>query len=207
MNIYVETNFVLELVFQQEEYQSCQAILELSQACNVNLIIPAYSLIEPQEKLTRQKKEREKLNRDINQALKQLVRTDSYRSYAEQIESLKDLMIKSIDAERERFIQYREQLLKTAEIIPLTVEILQQGASYEEIYHLGGQDAIVLASVLSHLQDNNSDSACFLNRNSRDFNQPDIKEFLDFYQCKLITTFPNGLNFVKSQLAKNNLKE
>lgn len=207
MNIYVETNFVLELVFQQEQYQSCQDILELSQAGKVNLVTPAYSLIEPQEKLTRQAQQRKKLNQELSQELAQLIRTDSYRSYAEQIESLKSLVIQSIDAEQERFIQYREQLLKTAEIIPLTSEILEQGASYEEIYHLGGQDAIVLASVLSHLQDNNSDSACFLNRNSRDFNQPDIKEFLDFYQCKLITTFPNGLDFVKSQLAKNNLKE
>jgi len=207
VNIYVETNFVLELVFQQEQYQSCQDILELSQAGKVNLVTPAYSLIEPQEKLTRQAQQRKKLNQELSQELAQLIRTDSYRSYAEQIESLKSLVIQSIDAEQERFIQYREQLLKTAEIIPLTSEILEQGASYEEIYHLGGQDAIVLASVLSHLQDNNSDSACFLNRNSRDFNQPDIKEFLDFYQCKLITTFPNGLDFVKSQLAKNNLKE
>ena len=36
MNIYVETNFVLELVFQQEQYQSCQEILALGEAGNVH---------------------------------------------------------------------------------------------------------------------------------------------------------------------------
>ena len=54
MNIYVETNFVLELVFEQEQQASCEQILALCESGRSRLIIPAYCLAEPHEKLTRQ---------------------------------------------------------------------------------------------------------------------------------------------------------
>ncbi|MGA9382849.1 MAG: hypothetical protein WBV73_29160 [Phormidium sp.] len=55
MNIYVETNFVLELVFQQEQWQSCEQILQLCEAGSAKLVIPAYSLAEPDDKLSRRR--------------------------------------------------------------------------------------------------------------------------------------------------------
>ena len=54
MNIYIETNFVLELVFEQEQHTSCEQILALGESGRLRLIIPAYCLAEPHEKLTRQ---------------------------------------------------------------------------------------------------------------------------------------------------------
>ena len=51
MNIYVETNFVLELVFEQEQHTSCEQILALCESGRSRLIIPAYCLAEPHEKL------------------------------------------------------------------------------------------------------------------------------------------------------------
>lgn len=40
MNIYVETNFILELVFVQEQYQSCEEIITLCEAGRAKLILP-----------------------------------------------------------------------------------------------------------------------------------------------------------------------
>lgn len=61
MNIYVETNFVLELFFQQEQFTSCEEILKLCEARQAKIIIPAYSLAEPHEKLIRQARNRKEL--------------------------------------------------------------------------------------------------------------------------------------------------
>ncbi len=55
MNIYVETNFILELTFEQEQSASCEQILQFCEAEQTKLFIPAYSLAEPHEKLSRQK--------------------------------------------------------------------------------------------------------------------------------------------------------
>ncbi len=49
MNVYVETNFVLELVFEQEQQASYEQILALCKSGKARLIIPAYCLAEPHE--------------------------------------------------------------------------------------------------------------------------------------------------------------
>lgn len=77
MNVYVETNFVLELVFQQEQFVSCKQILQLSEAGRIKLVIPAYSLAEPHEKLSRQAKSRREIQQVLDNELRQLARTAS----------------------------------------------------------------------------------------------------------------------------------
>ena len=49
MDVYVETNFVLELALLQEQHESCEKILRFQQTGKIRLIVPAYSLIEPFE--------------------------------------------------------------------------------------------------------------------------------------------------------------
>jgi len=78
VNIYIETNFVLELVFEQEQHTSCEQILALGESGRLRLIIPAYCLAEPHEKLTRQAGSRRELQRSLETELRQLARTASY---------------------------------------------------------------------------------------------------------------------------------
>ncbi|MEH1768612.1 hypothetical protein [Nostoc sp.] len=75
---YVETNFVLELVFEQEQCVSCEQILQSCEIGQAKLIIPAYSLAEPHEKLSRQAKSRRDLQQLLDAELRQLSRTVSY---------------------------------------------------------------------------------------------------------------------------------
>jgi hypothetical protein len=49
----------------------------------------------------------------------------------------------------------------------------------EARYGLSGQHAIVLASVRGHLEGNGPEESCFLSRNSKDFDDPDIRERLE----------------------------
>ncbi|WP_341531470.1 PIN domain-containing protein (plasmid) [Nostoc sp. UHCC 0302] len=200
MNIYVETNFLLELVFEQEQCVSCEQILQLCSAGQTKLIIPAYSLAEPHEKLNRQAKSRRNLQQLLDAELKQLSRTASYISRIRSIQDIASLMVQSNEEERQRFIYYREQLFNIAEVIALTSEILIQAASCESTYDLSPQDAIVYASVMNHLRQYKPQLGCFLNRNSKDFDSPDIVEQLNQLKCRMIPRFDHGYNFIQSQL-------
>jgi hypothetical protein len=42
MNIYVETNFVLELALEQEECDTCAEIIRLASAGQLRLVVPAF---------------------------------------------------------------------------------------------------------------------------------------------------------------------
>jgi predicted nucleic acid-binding protein len=198
VNIYVETNFVLELTFEQEQQASCEQILQMCEAGQAHLIIPAYSLAEPHEKLTRQARNRRELQRSLDIELRQLLRTASYASRIKSIQDLASLMVQSNEEERHRFIQCRERLLKIGEIVPLTADILNVAASYETKYDLTPQDALVYASVIAHLRRYQPQQACFLNRNSKDFDSPDIVDELNQFNCRMIARFDRGYGFLQS---------
>lgn len=203
MNIYVETNFVLELVFEQEQAASCEAILALCEQKRARLIIPAYSLVEPHEKMRRQAKNREELQRSLNIELDQLARSTNYSSRIGSIDQVKSLLADSSDEETNRFLLCRNRLLKTADIVDLTPKILENAVRYEDEFDLDAQDAIVYASVIRDLQLHPNGASCFLNRNSKDFGIPDIKTELGRLNCRLIWQFTQGLDWIRSQLPNN----
>lgn len=200
MNIYVETNFVLELTFVQEQSDSCKEILELCESGMTNLILPAYSLVEPHEKLIRQAHDRQILKQSLDKELRQLKRTISYEERIGSIADITDLIAQSNNEEYSRFNDYRDRILNISEIIALDNFILRQASLFEDRYNLAPQDAVIYASVLQHLQAHTPEQACFLNRNSKDFDNPDIVDELDSLKCKFISHFGNGLNFIHSQI-------
>ena len=111
MNVYVETNFVLELVFEQEQYQWCEKLLSLCEVKKLSLLLPAYCLAEPHEKLARQHNTRLDLQRVLNAEIRQLSRTASYVSRISQIRDVRDLLIQSNQDEQQRFYHYRNRII------------------------------------------------------------------------------------------------
>jgi len=201
VNIYVETNFILELTFEQEQCSFCEQILQLCEAGEAKLIIPAYSLAEPHEKLIRQSRSRRELQQFLDAELRQLSRTTSYTNRIKSIQDIASLIVQSNEEEGNRFIQYRDRILKTGEIIALTADILIEAASCEITYDLKPQDALVFASVISHLRLYPPQEACFLNRNSKDFDSPDIVDELNQLNCRMLPRFDRGYSFIQSQLS------
>ena len=67
---------------------------------------------------------------------------------------------------------------------------------------LSDPDFIVLASVLTHLQAKRPTESCFLNRNSRDFDQAAVRARLAALGCKLFGRFDEGLNYIRQRLAQ-----
>lgn len=200
MNVYVETNFVLELVFEQEQHMSCEQILNLCEVGKAHLIVPAYCLAEPHEKLTRQARSRRELQQNLEAELRQLARTTSYATRISSIQDIASLLVQSNEEEKQRFIHFRDRLTNVAEVIPLTLDILREAATYEAPYDLTPQDALVYMSVITHLRQNKSSASCFLNRNSKDFDNPDIVDELNKNNCIMIPRFDHGYGFIQARL-------
>lgn len=201
MNVYVETNFVLELAFEQEQCESCEQLILLAESRRIRLILPAYCLAEPHEKLIRQKKSRNDLLSSASTVFKQLVRTTSLTPKVRDIQQdLSAVIVQSNEEESKRFAVYRERLLTISEIIPLTAPILSDAIDAETALDLPAQDALVYASIMSHLRQHGKSASCLLNKNTKDFDAPDIVSELAKYDCQLIPRFDQGLNYVSKQL-------
>lgn len=205
ISIYIESNFLLELALEQEEFASCHKILQLCQEKKIELILPAYSLVEPYEKLIRTTKNRKIIYENLEQELHQLKRTASYENKIEKvINDIDNLLIKSQEKDKKSFINIQAKLLKFATIIPLNTEILIkiQTEKIEELYNLSPQDAIVFSSVITHLTNNRQKKlAYFLNKNTKDFLQNlEIKEIFKYLKCKIIGKFKHGYDCIVSNL-------
>ena len=201
MNVYVESNFVLELALLQEQSESCHEILSLCEANRAQLIVPAYCLAEPYETLTRRQKRRRTMREDIDRELKQIARTEIYADQLEGFGELTDVLIRSAEGEDRRLKSVSSRFLQVAQVIPLNASTLADSSEYRSRYSFSPQDALVYASVLSHLEENRADVNCFLNKD-KDFDDDDVVEELRGHDCILLPRFDVGYRFILKNLGE-----
>ena len=200
MNIYVESNFVLEVALQQEQHEDCDRIIALCTSQTVRVIIPAYSLIEPYETIIRREKSRKKLTSDFAAEAQQLLRSKAYQPEADALNGVARLLMESITETKRRLDVTIERLLQFVDVIPLTTDIMLSSLRHQDNLGLSPQDALVYASITSHIAASDALPSCFLNRNSRDFDEPGITETFTRYECKMLTRFDHSCSYVLSHL-------
>jgi predicted nucleic acid-binding protein len=198
MLVYVESNFVLELAFRQEQLGSCQALLGLRAEGRVRLVMPAFSVAEPFQTLIARARERKRLGESLEAQLGQFARSENLAAQAAALRPLTGLLVRSAEEEHSGLRDAMREILKSAELIPLDAGVIQEAALLEDSLQRSPQDAIVLASVLRHLGAGHSEESCFLNRNIKDFDSPDVVERLRTLRCRLIPRFDHGLAYVRS---------
>jgi hypothetical protein len=202
MNVYVESNFVLEQALEQEQSESCQRLLSLSAAGSIHLVIPAFSLAEPYITLMHKRSERSKLATELQRQLSELGRSKPFREASGSFNELTALLIRSTEGELAGLARAIGGILKTAEVIPLDSDMFYRAGTAQSAFDMSIQDAIVLGSVVHHLNETKPAESCFLNRNTRDFDVPNVREMLEELGCKFFGRFDHGLQFIEAGLRK-----
>jgi hypothetical protein len=200
MTVYVESNFVLEQSLQQEECDSCTEIIDLASKGRIMLAVPAFSLAEPHVAILGKEKARSRLGNDLRNQLFELGRSKPHRAVPATFDALASVLIASAQFERDGLRDTITALLRTADVISLDAAILRSAANIQVEFGISGQDAIVLASVLAHLDVHRPTESCFLNRNTKDFDDPDVRERLEAFGCKFFGKFEDGLRFVTARI-------
>jgi len=196
MNVYIETNFVLELAFVQEQHESCERIIELCETGRGRLVLPSFCIAESYETLIRRAKRRTQIANDLAGELGQLGRSKPYKDEIDTLRSIAGFLARSTKEEDQRAIAVLERISRIAELIPLQADIVVNATKHQATYKLGPQDSIVYSSVLHHLASARGHESCFINRNRRDFDDPDIEESLANQGCKMLFSFINGCDYV-----------
>lgn len=200
MMVLVETNFVLELVFARDNFESCGQLIEMSGAASIDLRLPAYSMVEPNEAIIRRRKARGRAHDSFARELRELRRSTLFQQPASELIRLTELLIDVNEAEQQGLRTVLARLLKSASMIDLSAHVLARALPLQDALGISPQDAVVLASVLFAVEYDGG-PACFITTNSKDFAAAWIEDELAKYNCKLLFDFKTGLNFVRSQLA------
>ncbi len=167
---------------------------------DVNLILPAYSLVEPYETLHRRKTDRIKIKEVLDKELKQIARSEFFKSESGDLSRLSKLLTHSVNEDVTNFEHVQFRLLNSADLIPLDTKVVENASRYQENYKFSKQDAIVFSSVLVHLESAHYQRSLFLNRNSRDFGDVDVLAHLRNLNCDLVTQFDEGYQLILNSL-------
>jgi hypothetical protein len=200
MTVYVESNFLLELSLQQEESESCAGIVDLATTGRILLVVPAFSFAEPHIALSAKEKARLRLSNELQAHLGELARSKPHRQVAEIFGGLVSILTARAGFEGDGLRDTVSKLLQIAHTIPLDAAILRAAADVQIAFDMSGQDAIVLASVLAHLDLYRPAESCFLNRNSKDFDDHAILETLASRQCRLFSKFADGQQYILARI-------
>lgn len=201
MRVYAESNFVLELALEQEQHRACEQLVRLAAEKAIELVLPAFALLEPYETLVRREIEGEDLHRQLAAQATQLERTASIAADVPRLREAAKLVLRAVQGAARRLLDARGMLLDVARMIPIDSSALREAATLAIEFDLKLPDAVMLASVLADTAMTPSPSI-FLNRNTNDFGDPDIKARLGRASCDLVGGFDGGLARVRHALTK-----
>src|SRR5437868_14166220 len=117
MTVYVESNFVLELAYLQEEHESCESLLGLAEDHKIELALPAFSITEARLSLGARAERRRKFRDHLARELRELIRSKPYDKLSSTTDPLTRALIDSIEEERKRFEPVLARLLKACNIL------------------------------------------------------------------------------------------
>jgi predicted nucleic acid-binding protein len=201
VNVFIETNFVLELALEQQESSACDKLVELARATLIRLLLPAYSLIEPHETLTRRRLDREALRFRVSGELAQLARSKSLAERATASQEIVELLVESTVYETNAIEQVKRRLWLVGDVLPLDLDVLRSAAECQTDYDLSPQDAIVYASIRARLELDHASDSCFVSRNPRDFDNTDLRKDLASFNCKYFSSFATALRYIEHAIA------
>ena len=202
MNVYVESNFVLELAFLQEQSTSCEEILRLAEAGHIRLVVPAYALIEPYETVARKQNQRRRIKQDLDAELIQIARTKTHQRQLRGFKDITALLVSAAHADTERLNEIRFRLIESADVISVDAAILSSADEHERKRNLAPHDALIYSAVLWHLDQTEALENCFLSRDRKDFDAPAIVDQLAQHRCKLLPRFDSGHDYILHSLGR-----
>lgn len=200
MRVYVESNFVLEIVLEQEQYQACEEILTHAESRAIDLALPTFALVEPYESMVRDERDGKLLAQSLRASATQLQRTASIAADVPRLHDAGDLLVRAAQEAWTRFSDLRTRLLNVAYLLALDAATIRDASQLIAEFGLGLPDAVMLASVLADARMQPSPSV-FMNRNTKDFDN-DVKERLAQVDCHLLWSFNGGLQRVRHMIAR-----
>lgn len=199
MRTYVESNFVLELAYEQEEARDCRRIMEICKAGESPLVVPAFSLAEPHFAFQKRASNRKAVTEAYSREMRELRRGPLSSDVGDALTTVAAYLATTVAEEDAAVKSAIAAVAACSEVIPLDRAVIDAAARLYSTTPLKPADAMVLASVLIDLDRHQRVTSLFLNRNTKDFSDdPDVVELLRSRGCRLLGSFRAGARLLES---------
>lgn len=184
--LLTETNFVLDLVFEQS--QQCERLLSFAQEQSIPIILPEYSMAEAEGNIATTLKKRTAAIDEAISVVKQSARS-AYQDVTTLLTLLEKFKIRTEEEERPILHARLAEIESIVSIIPFTSDIavrselrgLRQSAPFKP------SDQRVYESILQFARENSAPDVTMLllTRDRNDFDYPTIHQELSAYPVEL----------------------
>lgn len=195
MDLLLETNFLLELVFKQEQAAACEMLLQAAEQGKVVLHLPAFSLMEQLYRLAGATKERRDLQAKVQQVLTQAQRETVVKDPLSKLErDFTTLLEVGSQQQQERLLDLSQRVSSVAQLIPLTAGIWAQTARLTEEVELTLSDCVVCASLLERAAELIPLAPkLFVTRDKKGFQQQAVRQLFEEHGCEIILNFQHAV--------------
>jgi hypothetical protein len=195
--VYVESNLILEIALGQEQSTAAEQILGAATSGVVELVVPQFCLSEPFSTLTERGRGRLRLSRMLTEQLRQLERSSPHKPLIEALQVAPATLVSFEKAELDLLESTVGRLLAAGSTIALDGTMFQRAIAYRQMYALSAQDATIYSCIIAHLSTQDpTEPKCFVSRNYKEFDDPDIRDELRQYTCEYADSFENALRFI-----------
>jgi predicted nucleic acid-binding protein len=201
---YIESNFILELAYLQEEHEACESILKLAEKRQIGLAVPAFCLTEPLESWVRRERERRGFRNQFSRQMRELTRSQPFDHLDVQSQEIERALLLSSEQEKQNLDSLLVRIARVARIIPVDLSTIEAAIRAQDDRDLSPQDAVVYASLIMDLERPSPLESCFLTKNSRDFSTPAILADLLGKKCRALFRFTHALGYIQSLLTLTN---
>jgi hypothetical protein len=124
--VYVESNYVLELSLEQQEYDQASRILEMAERQSINLSLPDFALAEPYSRVHQLGDRQRQALVVLREEQDDLERRGSKRQIALALADLQLDLGLIADEEQRRLEEIVDRIILVAQLIPLTRDIVAE---------------------------------------------------------------------------------
>ncbi len=200
MRVYAESNLVLEHVLEQDQWKACEAVLLLAERARIELVLPAFALLEPYQTIERRSLDRQPYAKWLGDIAVKLGQTASLKADVHHFTESKEILTRASENARARYDATRKRLLDAARLIEIDAKVIGAATSLQTL-KLKLPDALILSCILSDVGRQPEASSLFLNANKDDFSDnPDVRSKLKAVNCRLVPSFEDGLRAIKAAL-------
>jgi predicted nucleic acid-binding protein len=187
MTVYVETNLLLELAYEQLQAHAAQRFLTAAEAGTLSVAIPAFCFTEARMSLRQRHRQRRSLIAQVEAEARELSRSAPFATFEADTMGLKTTLIASQEAESLHLEVISGRALSAFRLLSPSDSVLRLSADIEGSCELNPQDALVLSSVVSDLNERSDAEALFVNRNTNDFRKDEVIALLRAHHCNVLT--------------------
>lgn len=197
MRIYVESNFLLEIVWEQAQEDSARRLLELAGGGSIELVVPSFALIEPYWTLRHRSGARQHHLEQLGNTKRALIRSRAGTDAAATVDRLIEQIGRLDVADDASYKDVVKEIFRVCRTVDLRSDEIVKGSSIMVQTGIGYFDAVLLATVLADLRAHPPIKECaFVSLDRRGFSDPTIQALLADLGCKYIGSFEDAVAFV-----------